>query len=142
MKTNTIVILPLLLIGLLIQIYSCRENIIEPENRKGTVNQPVLLSEVNSYIFFINAKNISVNISNPARFTANTSKLVVKIIDYNSGYVTVRILDKQNEERFSYFGNNDELFFSNPFTGWVPGSVSIRMVDFSGYLRVELKRTF
>ncbi|MEJ2196666.1 MAG: hypothetical protein P8X73_17675, partial [Ignavibacteriaceae bacterium] len=64
------------------------------------------------------------------------------IVDYSSGYVSVRVIDRQTNNRFSYFGNDDENFFTESLNGYVPASVGIKAVDFSGKLKIELHRTF
>ena len=121
---------------------SCREDIIAPDNFATNVNEPILLNESNSYSFVINAQNISIDVVNNTNFSANTSRISITIIDYSSGYVSVRIIDKQSNNRFSYFGNDDEDFFTQSLNGYVPASVGIKTVDFSGKLKIQLNRTF
>jgi hypothetical protein len=121
---------------------SCREDIIGPNNFATNVNEPILVNESNSYSFVINAQNISINVVNNTNFNVNTSRISITIVDYSSGYVSVRIIDEQSNNRFSYFGNDDEDFFTQSLNGYVPASVGIKAVDFSGKLRIELNRTF
>ena len=121
---------------------SCREEIIAPDNFATTVNEPILINESNSYSFIINAENISIDVVNNTNFSANTSRVSITIFDYSSGYVSVRIIDKQSNNRFSYFGNDDQDFFTESLNGYVPASVGIKAVDFSGKLKIELNRTF
>ena len=121
---------------------SCREDIIAPDNFATNVNEPILINESNSYSFVINARNISIDVVNNTNFSANTSRVSITIVDYSSGYVSVRIIDKQTNNRFTYFGNDEEDFFSESLNGYVPASVGIRTVDFSGKLKIELNRTF
>ncbi|MGB5850537.1 MAG: hypothetical protein WBH40_18760 [Ignavibacteriaceae bacterium] len=121
---------------------SCREEIIAPDNFATTVNEPILINESNSYSFIINAENISIDVVNNTNFSANTSRVSITIADYSSGYVSVRIIDKQSNNRFSYFGNDDQDFFTESLNGYVPASVGIKAVDFSGKLKIELNRTF
>ena len=121
---------------------SCREDIIEPDNFATNVNEPILINETNSYSFVINAQNISIDVVNNTNFNANTSRVSITIVDYSSGYVSVRIIDKQTNSRFTYFGNDEEDFFTESINGYVPASVGIRTVDFSGKLKIELNKTF
>ena len=121
---------------------SCREDVIEPDNFATNVNEPILINETNSYSFVINAQNISIDVVNNTNFSANTSRVSITIVDYSSGYVSVRIIDKQTNSRFTYFGNDEEDFFTESLNGYVPASVGIRTVDFSGKLKIELNRTF
>ena len=121
---------------------SCREDIIAPDNFATNVNEPILINESNSYSFVINAQNISIDVVNNTNFSANTSRVSITIVDYSSGYVSVKIIDKQTNNRFTYFGNDEEDFFTESLNGYVPASVGIRTVDFSGKLKIELNRTF
>ena len=121
---------------------SCREDIIAPDNFATNVNEPILINESNSYSFVINAQNISIDVVNNTNFNANTSRVSITIVDYSSGYVSVKIIDKQTNNRFTYFGNDEEDFFTESLNGYVPASVGIRTVDFSGKLKIELNRTF
>ena len=121
---------------------SCREDIIAPDNFATNVNEPILINESNSYSFVINAQNISIDVINNTNFSTNTSRISITIVDYSSGYVSVRIIDKQSNNRFSYFGNDDQDFFTEALNGYVPASVGIKAVDFSGKLKIDMNRTF
>jgi len=121
---------------------SCREDFIAPDNFATNVNEPILINEPNSYSFVINAQNISINVVNNTNFSANTSRISITIVDYSSGYVSVKIIDKQSNNRFSYFGNDDQDFFTESLNGYVPAAVGIKAVDFSGKLKIDLNRTF
>jgi len=121
---------------------SCREDIIAPDKFTTNVNEPILINEPNTYSFVINAQNISIDVVNSTQFSANTSRVSITIVDYSSGYVSVRIIDKQTNNRFSYFGNDDENFYTESLNGYVPASVGIKAVNFSGKLKIELNKTF
>ena len=121
---------------------SCREDIIPPDTYATNINEPILINESNSFSFVLNAQNISIDVVNNTRFSANTSRVSITIVDYSSGYVSVRVIDRQTNNRFSYFGNDDENFFTESLNGYVPASVGIKAVDFSGKLKIELHRTF
>jgi hypothetical protein len=129
-------------VTVLLLFISCREEIIAPNNFATNVNEPILLNASNSYSFVINAQNISIDVVNNTNFSASTSRISITIIDYSSGYVRIKIIDKQTINRFSYFGNDDENFFTESLTGYVPASVGIKAVDFSGKLKIEINRTF
>jgi hypothetical protein len=129
-------------VTLILLSISCREDIIEPDNFATNVNEPILINETNSYSFVINAQNISIDVVNNTNFSANTSRVSITIVDYSSGYVSIRIIDKQTNSRFTYFGNDEEDFFTESLNGYVPASVGIRTVNFSGKLKIELNKTF
>jgi hypothetical protein len=121
---------------------SCREDIIAPDNFATNVNEPILVNESNTYSFVINAQNISINVVNNTNFNAHKSRVSITIIDYTSGSVRIRIIDEQSNSRFSYYGNDEEDLFTEPLNGYVPASIGIRAVDFSGKLKIELNKTF
>ncbi len=121
---------------------SCREIVVAPDNFAANVNEPILINETNSYTFIINAKNISIDVINNTVFNSNRSRISITIVDYSSGYVTIRVVDRQQNNRFSYFGNDDEDFFTQLLNGYIPASVGITAVDFSGKLKIQLNRTF
>lgn len=128
--------------SVLLLCISCREEIITPDNYATNVNEPILINESNSFSFVINAQNISIDVVNNTHFSASSSRVSITIVDYSSGYVSVGIIDKQTINRFNYFGNEDERLFTEALHGYVPGSVRIRAVDFSGKLKIELNKTF
>ena len=142
MKKNITYFFNSLMILLSLFILSCREDVILPENLDTNVNQPIQSNETNSYSFTLNAQEISIDILNNANFTSNRARVNISINDYSSGHVTVKVLDEQMNDRFSYFGNDNESFFTESLFGFIPGSVSIKAVEFTGNLKVELYRTF
>ena len=129
-------------ITVILLFISCREDIIEPDNLATNINEPILVNESNTYSFVINARNISIDVVNNTNFSAHTSRVSITIVDYTSGSVRIRIIDEQSNSRFSYYGNDEEDLFTEPLNGYVPASVGIRTVDFSGKLKIELNRTF
>jgi len=129
-------------VTVLLLFISCREDIIAPDNFATNVNEPILINESNSYSFVINAQNISIDVVYNTNFSANTSRISITIVDYASGHVNVRIIDKQSNNRFNYFGNDEEDFFTQSLNGYVPAFLGIKAVDFSGKLKIQLSRTF
>jgi hypothetical protein len=121
---------------------SCREDILPPENLATNVNEPIQINEPNSYAFVINAQNISINVVNRTQINSTTSRISITIVDYSTGYVAVRVMDKQLNNRFNYFGNDDESFYTQSLNGYIPRTVGIKAVDFSGKLKIELRKTF
>ncbi len=131
-----------LLTILLLLFVSCRENIITPDNFANNINEPILISEPNSYTFFINAENITIDVVNNTSFSSTTSRITISIVNYSSGSVSVRVIDRQSISRFNYFGNDEESLFTEALSGYIPQSVGIRTFNFSGKLKVRLTKTF
>jgi hypothetical protein len=131
----------ILIIFILLTV-TCRENIIEPDTFVGTINEPVQINQRNSYTFIIHAQNISVNVTNNTFLASFTSRISISIADYTSGYVNIRVIDREDNSRFTYFGNEDENFFTESLIGYVPSRIALRAVDFSGKLKIEVTKTF
>jgi hypothetical protein len=120
---------------------ACREDIMEPDTFVGTVNEPVQINQPNSYTFIIHAQNISVNVTNNTYISSFTSRISISIADYSSGYVSISVIDREDNSRFSYFGNEDEGFFTEALAGYIPAHIGIKTVDFSGKLKIEVTKT-
>jgi hypothetical protein len=120
---------------------SCREDIIEPDTYVETINEPVQVNERNSYTFIINAENITVSATNSTYLSSITSRISISIVDYSSGNVSISVIDREDNLRFSYFGNEDERLFSEALIGYVPSNIRIRAVDFSGKLKIVVTKT-
>jgi len=132
----------LILLVFILLTNACREDIIEPDTFVGAVNEPVEINERNSYKFAIHAQNISVNVTNNTYISSLSSRISISIADYSSGYVSISIIDTENNSRFSHFGNGDESLFTETLGGYIPAYIGIRAVDFSGKLKVDLINTF
>lgn len=82
---------------------SCREEIIEPGNLIGKINEPVQLRENNSYMFLLNAENLTMDMSVPLYLNSIRTRFSIKLIGYESGYTSVAVQDNHDMEKFSYF---------------------------------------
>ena len=120
---------------------ACREGIIEPETFVGAINEPVQVNERNSYTFIINAENMTMSSTNRTNLSSFTSRISISIVDYSSGYVSISVIDREENLRFSFLGNEDERLFSETLIGYVPSNIRIRAVDFSGKLKIVVTKT-
>ena len=93
-----VLLLPVLFIS-----FSCREEIITPDNFVETINDPVQLRERNSYILLLNANNFTMDLTVPANFTSIKTRFNVTLVDYESGYTSVSVKDYNSVEKFRYF---------------------------------------
>lgn len=121
--------------------YSCREEIIEPGNFVGKVNEPVQLRESSSYTFLLNAENLTMNISAPLYFSSSRTRFNVKLAGYESGYTSVEVQDFNMVERFSYFVAKDVSYHSELLDGYVPATINIRTNNFTGKIQIEFRKT-
>ena len=126
---------------LVLLIAACREDIVEPDTFVGTINEPVQINEPNSYTFIIDAQNMSVNVINNTYIASVASRISISIINHSSGYVIISVIDRDDNSRFSYFGDDEEGLFSEALIGYIPAQVRINTSDFSGKLKVEIRKT-
>ncbi len=122
-------------------IFSCREEIIEPNNLVGKINEPVQLRENSSYVFLLNAKNLSMNMQVSLYFNSSRTRFNIKLIDYESGYTNVVVQDYNNVERFRYFIAKEVFYHTELLDGYVPTTINIRTNDFTGKIQIEFRKT-
>ena len=120
---------------------SCREEIIPPDNFVERVNDPVQVTEWNSYIFLLNADKFTMNLVVPSNFNSIRTRFIISLIDYESGYTTISVLDKNSVERFKYFIADEVAYDSELLDGYVPSKITIRTQNFSGKVKIEFRRT-
>ena len=135
LKNIVLVLLPLMFFS------SCREDIIPPDNLVDRVNDPVQVQEQNSYIFLLNADKFTMNLTVPSILTSIRTKFIITLVDYQSGYTTVSVLDNNSVERFRYFIADEIGYHSEVLDGYVPNRITIRTQNFSGKVKIEFRRT-
>ncbi len=121
--------------------FSCREEIIAPDNFVETVNDPVQLRERNSYTLLLNANNFTMDLTVPASFTSIRTRFNVTLVDYESGYTSVSVQDYNSVERFRYFIADDVSYHSELLDGFVPINIKIHTENFSGKIKIEFRKT-
>lgn len=121
--------------------FSCREEIIEPDNLVGKINEPVQLRERNSYTFLLNARNLTMNISVPIYFSSSKTRFNVRLIDYESGYANISVQDLSKIERFRYYIAEEVSYHTELLDGYVPTTISIYTDNFSGKIKIEFRKT-
>jgi hypothetical protein len=120
---------------------SCREGVIEPNIFVENVNDPVQLNERNSYTFLLNADSFSMDLTVFPFINSSRSRINVTLIDYQTGYAKVSIKDYDNRERYSYFAAEDISFYTDIIDGYVPEAVNITTDNFSGKIKIELRKS-
>jgi hypothetical protein len=122
-------------------VISCREEIIEPNNFVGKINEPVQIRENNSYMFLLNAENLSMNMSVSLYFNSSRTRFNVKLIGYESGYTNVVVQDYRNVEKFRYFIAREVIYHTELLDGYVPTTINIRTNEFTGKIQIEFRKT-
>jgi len=129
-----------LLFLILIISFSCREEIIEPDNMVGNINEPIQLTERNAYTFLLNARNLKMNISVPIYFSSSRTRFNVRLIDYESGYTNISVQDLSKIERFRYFAAEEVPYHTELLDGYIPTIININTDNFSGKIKIEFRK--
>ena len=125
----------------LILFLSCREEIISPDNPIGNINEPLLTRTNNSYIFSINADNITASINDNTFLNTVRANIYSIIADYSSGYVQVQVKTNSNSVLYSkVFEANTNGILGN-INGSQPQVISLDFRNFTGKLQITLSRT-
>ena len=130
------------LLFLTLFIFSCREEIVDPGNFAGNINEPIHVNNSNSFTFLINARQFSMNLSVPATLNSSASRISITLNDHESGTVSISIRDSENRERYNHSLAEDVSYFTDLMDGFVPDRVQIRTDSFSGKLRIQLTDAF
>jgi len=125
---------------LVLSTFSCREEIIPPDNLVENVNEPVQIFERNSYTFLLNAKDFSMDLSVPASFSSFRTRFNVTLIDYASGYANISVHDNNQTERFQYFVAEDVAYHTDVLDGYSPTMIIIKTENFSGKIKIEFRK--
>jgi hypothetical protein len=121
--------------------FSCREEIIEPDNLVGNINEPVQLRERNSYTLLLNARSLTMNMSVPIYFSSSKTRFNVRLIDYESGYANISVQDFSKIERFRYFIAEEVSYHTELLDGYIPTTININTDNFSGKIKIEFRKT-
>lgn len=126
---------------IVILLISCREEIVEPNNLVGKINEPVQIRENNSYMFLLNAENLTMNMSVSLYFNSSRTRFNVKLIGYESGYTNVVVQDYRDVEKFRYFIAREVSYHTELLDGYVPTTINIRTNEFTGKIQIEFRKT-
>lgn len=127
-----------LLLLLLPTFYSCREDIITPNNSAGEVNEPIRLTSNTSYTFILNANNISTTVQDYPGLNSQHSILLLTLSDYQQGNASLTVYEysKQLVYQTTITNNIDQLSINLDFVS--PDIINIKFDNFTGKLKLEL----
>lgn len=130
-----------LIIVIIFVTFSCREDIIEPGNFVGKINEPVQLRENISYTFLLNAQDLTMNLSVPLYFSSSRTRFNIRLVGYETGYTSIAVQDYNMVERFSYFVAEDVSYHTEVLDGYVPSTINIMTDNFTGKIQIEFRKT-
>jgi hypothetical protein len=133
-------VLPFIVIFLLL-LSSCREDVINPQNTGGNINEPIAESTGSAYIFSINGENISYSVVYSPNLNTANNNVYLTLTDHASGGIFVTVYDPSGEAIFSYglnsnVDNNTFSIFSREVD-----KIKFSFENFTGKFRFEIAPT-
>jgi len=119
---------------------ACREEIIEPDNLVGNINEPVQIRDRNAYTFLLDAQNLTMSLTVPLYFSSARTRFNISLIGYESGYTNISAQDISNIERFSYYIAEEVSYHTELLDGYVPTTININTENFSGKIKIEFRK--
>jgi hypothetical protein len=127
---------------ILLLSFSCREEIIEPDNLVGNINEPVQIRDRNAYTFLLDAQNLTMSLTVPLYFSSARTRFNISLIGYESGYTNISAQDISNIERFRYYIAEEVSYHTELLDGYVPTTININTENFSGKIKIEFRKIF
>lgn len=125
---------------ILINFYSCREDIIPPNSPVTSTNQPVTSNFLNYYSFTINAKNASYVVVDHPDFNYGSTRVFYTVNGHSEGSVILILRDKQNNVQYQQVINSNNEGNSSSLQGVIPDVVELDFYNFTGTLQIQIYR--
>ncbi len=129
-----IFLIPLLLLS------GCREEILEPYNPAGNVNQPFQEKKLNYYNLTITASNLTYEFNSDLDFNSSESRILISVVDRQSGSVNINVLNNSRNLIYIASIETEVPYLLDRIQGNIPDSLKIVFTDFSGKLRLQLSK--
>lgn len=129
-----------LLIIICITFISCREDIFEPNNPAGNINQPFQENKLNYFNIVIAASNLTYEFEVEVNFNSSDSRIFISVVDRQKGSVTVNALGENKNLIYVASIETEIPYLIDRIRGNVPNKVKIFCTEFSGKIRVQLSR--
>ena len=130
----------LFLIISLIILTGCREEILEPYNPAGNVNQPYQEKKLNYFNLVMTASNLTYEFDSDLNFNSSDSRILVSVIDRQSGTVTINVLNDNRNLIYIASIETEVPNLIDRIQGNIPNKVKIIFTNFSGKLRIQLSK--
>jgi hypothetical protein len=132
--------LPFIVI-IFLSLSSCREDIINPENTGGDINEPVELSTSSGYVYSINGANVSYSAVYSPIIISVDNNINLNLNDYTSGNIYVTLLDPDNVTIFFYNLSNNLKDSTISLPGQEIDKIKFSFNNFTGKFRFEIAPT-
>lgn len=130
----------LFLIITLIILSGCREEILEPYNPAGNINQPYQEKKLNYFNLVMTALNLTYEIDSDLNFNSSDSRILVSVIDRQSGTVTINVLNDSKNLIYVASIETEVPGLVDRIQGNIPNKVKIIFKDFSGKVKIQLSK--
>lgn len=130
----------LFLIISLIILTGCREEILEPYNPAGNVNQPYQEKKLNYFNLVMTASNLTYEFDSDLNFNSSDSRILVSVIDRQGGTVTINVLNDNRNLIYIASIETEVPNLVDRIQGNIPNKVKIIFTNFSGKLRIQLSK--
>lgn len=130
----------LFLIISLIILTGCREEILEPYNPAGNVNQPYQEKKLNYYNLVMTASNLTYEFDSDLNFNSSDSRILVSVIDRQGGTVTINVLNDNRNLIYIASIETEVPNLVDRIQGNIPNKVKIIFINFNGKLRIQLSK--
>lgn len=130
----------LFLIISLIILSGCREEILEPYNPAGNVNQPYQEKKLNYFNLVMTASNLTYEIDSDLNFNSSDSRILVSVVDKQSGTITINILNDRRNLIYIASIETEVPGLVDRIQGNIPNKVKIIFKDFSGKVRIQISK--
>ena len=125
----------------ILNVYSCRENIITNENSIGNINEPVKSKTPDSYSFEINASKITFNETDETQLNITNADIQISVTDYSSGIVSVTIIGDNLLDLYTISFTNNGSSPPAKITNHVPEKIKVSLQNFSGKFKIRIIRS-
>ncbi len=126
---------------LIISLFSCRDDIYDPNRLQGNTNEPCIIRHYSSYTFILDARDFNHDLVDYTFLKEYQSYLDVEVRNYFYGYVAITISDGKVNRRYSKtFSNNVNILFDT-LEGFIPERVELSFYRFTGNLRLSVYNT-
>lgn len=122
-------------------LISCREEILEPFNPAGNINQPFQENKLNYFNIVMTASNLTYEFEVDLNFNSSDSRIFISVVDRQKGNVTVNVLSENKNLIYVASIETEIPYLIDRIRGNVPNKVKISCSDFSGKIRVQLSRS-
>lgn len=130
----------LFLIITLIILSGCREEILEPYNPAGNINQPYQEKKLNYFDLVMTASNLTYEIDSDLNFNSSDSRILVSVVDRQRGIVTINVLNDKRNLIYIASIETEVPGLVDRIQGNIPNKVKIIFKDFSGKIRIQLNK--